>query len=161
MKNFEERIWRVLVAEDVEEYSNFISARLGILKIDYGIITQVVQTKSAKEAKKVLKKELSEKRNFDLFLLDVKMETDTAGFELVKFIKQDLNIASPVMIITGEAGISEKLARKNYIITSFIRKINFDKEFEKEVIFRLKGWDSELKKTYRNNSYFDNLCWFK
>ena len=105
MSQIKDKIWRILIVEDVQEYSNFIKARLGLLKLEPGIKTETIQVSSAKKARKILKKD----RSFDMFLLDVKMETEKAGLDLAVHIKEDLNLATKIMIITGEAGVLTRM----------------------------------------------------
>jgi CheY-like chemotaxis protein len=140
MKKLNNKTWKILIVEDVPEYNNLIKAKLGLLNLDHGILTNIVQVSSAKEAKKKLKKDIT----FDMFLLDVKMETDKAGLDLTDFIKNDLNLAAKIIIITGEPNITEKDVFDKHEIESFIYKIDFDRDFEHKFIDKLKEWNKEF-----------------
>ena len=81
---------------------------------------EILSAFSGLQAKKILIKE----KDIFLVLLDVVMETDTAGLEIVKFIREELNNKIiRIVIRTGQSGIvPEKHVMQNFDIDDYRTK---------------------------------------
>jgi len=92
--------WKVLVVDDEEDIHSVTRMALkGFIYKDKGI--QFLHTYSAGESEKVLK----ENPDIAVILLDVVMETNTAGLNLVRFIRDELhNKFSQIILRTGYPG---------------------------------------------------------
>lgn len=87
---------------------------------------------SAQEAREILQQD----RFFALILLDVVMETENAGLDLAKFIRQDLNNRfSRIILRTGQPGVApEHSVIRNFDIDGYknkteLRKLDLESTF--------------------------------
>lgn len=80
----------------------------------------IVSVNSAKEAKEYLKNN----EDISLILLDIVMETNMAGFDVVKYVREDLkNNKTRIVIRTGQAGsLSEEQTMKNFDVDGYTEK---------------------------------------
>ena len=113
------RPWKVLVVDDEEQVHQV--TRLTLNKFTYqarGL--QILNAYSASEAKKILE----EHNDISVALIDVVMETDTAGLDLVKFIREKLkNVRLRIVLRTGQPGQApESDVIKNYDINDYKSK---------------------------------------
>lgn len=92
--------WRVLVVDDEEQVHKVTSLVLGNCRFDQRPI-ELVHAYSMSEAKQLLEQQ----EPFSLALIDVVMETDDAGLELVKYIREQLKDNHIRLVLrTGQPG---------------------------------------------------------
>lgn len=92
--------WKILIVDDDDEVH--IMTRLVLRDLVFaGRPLRLLSATSAKQAREVLQQE----DDICLILLDVVMESDDAGLELVHYIRRDLdNNAVRIILRTGQAG---------------------------------------------------------
>jgi len=104
-------VWKILIVDDEEDIRTLTKINLKDFEFD-GRKLQFLEADSAVSAKKILEQH----DDIALALIDVVMETDEAGLELVEYIRNDLNRNMIRLIIrTGQPGI----APERYIIDNF------------------------------------------
>lgn len=111
--------WKVLIVDDDEAVHSVTKLALeGVRVNEKGLSFTSVY--SAKEAKELL----AENQDFALVFLDVVMESDTAGLEVVDYIRNELeNSIMRVVIRTGEPGYApERMIIDNYDINDYKEK---------------------------------------
>lgn len=92
--------WTILIIDDEEEIHKVTKMVLGRIQFD-GKPLQFIHAYSANEAKPLLQ----ETPNIALALIDVVMETDSAGLDLVNWIRNDLkNETVRIVLRTGQPG---------------------------------------------------------
>jgi len=95
-----ENNWRVLIVDDEPEIHAVTQLILSKMTFKDRKLT-LLSAYSAAEAQELLQRE----KNIAVILLDVVMETDDAGLQLVKFIREDLkNTATRIILRTGQPG---------------------------------------------------------
>jgi len=93
-------IWKVMIVDDDEEVHSVTRLVLSKFKF-YGAPLKLINAYSGAEAKKVI----AENPDTAVMLLDIVMETDHAGLEVVKYIREDLkNRDTRVVLRTGQPG---------------------------------------------------------
>jgi|GEM_PF-3229761 len=103
--------WKVLIVDDDEEVHRITQLVLSNFSFAERSI-ELMDAYSAKEGKALIK----EHPDTALVLLDVVMETDHAGLEVVQYIREELdNQLVRIVLRTGQAG----LAPENQIITQY------------------------------------------
>ncbi len=92
--------WRVLVVDDDRDIHSVTQMILG--KLQYkGRGIALLSAYSAQEARQILQQD----QNIAIVLLDVVMESDDAGLQLVRFIREELgNQAVRIILRTGQPG---------------------------------------------------------
>ena len=117
-----QRKWRILVVDDDESVHQVTKLVLADAEIENRQL-EIVSVYSKEEAKK----RLLEESNFCMAFVDVVMETDHAGLELVQWIREDLkNQAIRLILRTGQAGSApEAKVIKNYDINDYKEKTDF------------------------------------
>jgi CheY-like chemotaxis protein len=96
----DKQLWRVLVVDDEADVHIVTQLILEDMQFENHPI-EMLSAYSAKEAQKLLAVE----KNIAVILLDVVMETDDAGLQLVKYIREDLKDKNVRIILrTGQAG---------------------------------------------------------
>lgn len=92
--------WKVLIVDDEQEIHHVTKLVLNkFVFLGRGIYT--ISAMSGQEAREVIKKE----KDIALILLDVVMETDHAGLDVVKFIREEIqNHAVRIVLRTGQPG---------------------------------------------------------
>lgn len=100
LKNPSHNNWRILIVDDEAEVHNVTKMILGKMRYkERGI--EILSAYSAAEAQQLLAQE----KNIAVVLLDVVMETDDAGLQLVKIIReQQQNLAIRIILRTGQPG---------------------------------------------------------
>ncbi|MEA3512010.1 MAG: hybrid sensor histidine kinase/response regulator [Campylobacterota bacterium] len=94
--------WKILVVDDEKSVHTLTSIVLDDFNFDNKKI-ELIDAFSAKEAREVLKNS----SDISMILLDVVMETDEAGLNLVKYIREELkNQEVRIVIRTGQAGVA-------------------------------------------------------
>lgn len=97
--------WKILIADDDEQTHLVTMLALSNISI-FGREIEFYQAFNSREAYDILEKN----RDMTVILLDVIMETENAGLELVRKIREDLALASLRIIIrTGQPGDSPEL----------------------------------------------------
>jgi len=111
--------WKVLVVDDEEDVHSVTTLALGSFEFqDRGL--ELLHAYSAKEAKEIL----HQRQDIALILLDVVMETDLAGLELVAYIREELsNHAIRIVLRTGQSGqVPEHQVIRAYDINDYKNK---------------------------------------
>lgn len=104
-------VWKVIVVDDEPDIHEITRISLKGFKFG-GRNLELINAKSAAEAREIFKKE----RDIAVAMIDVVMETEDAGLELVKYIRNELNLKSVRLIIrTGQPGT----APERYVIDHF------------------------------------------
>ena len=103
--------WCVVIIDDDKEVHK--ATKLAMKAFEFqGRPIKFISAYSANEAKQVL----SQRQDIAVILLDVVMETDDAGLQLVNYIRNELkNSISRIWLRTGQAG----LAPKNEVIRNY------------------------------------------
>ena len=111
--------WRILVVDDEIEVHKVTRLILNKIKFE-GRGVEFLSAYSAAEATEVLNRE----NDIALILLDVVMETDDAGLNLVKVIRKDIrNNAVRIILRTGQPGqVPEEHIIVNYDINDYKSK---------------------------------------
>lgn len=92
--------WKLLVVDDEEEVHAVTRLALGGFEFASRPL-QIIGAYSGAEAKKVM----SEEKDIAMILLDVVMETDQAGLDVVKYIREELgNRFVRIILRTGQPG---------------------------------------------------------
>ncbi len=95
-----ERLWNVLIVDDEPGVHEVTQLALAGFEFEHKKC-RFISAYSAKEAKQIMQ----QKSNIALALIDVVMETDDAGLELVNYIRNDLkNQLMRVILRTGQPG---------------------------------------------------------
>ncbi|REL35840.1 HD domain-containing phosphohydrolase [Thalassotalea euphylliae] len=117
-----DKYWRILIVDDDESVHQVTSLVLADAEIE-GRKLQLVSAYSSEQARKLLKGDDS----FALAFVDVVMETDHAGLELVEWIRDELkNQAIRLILRTGQAGSApEAKVIKDFDINDYKEKTDF------------------------------------
>lgn len=117
-----DKFWRILVIDDDESVHQVTKLVLADAEIEYRNL-DIVSAFSSKEAKEILLKDDS----FCMAFVDVVMETDHAGLELVEWIRKDLKNQSIRLVLrTGQAGSApEAKVIKEFDINDYKEKTDF------------------------------------
>ena len=117
-----QKVWRLLVVDDDESVHQITRLVLADSIIE-GRSLEIVSAFSSKEAQAILKDDQS----FCMAFVDVVMETDHAGLELVDWIRNDLkNKAIRLVLRTGQAGTApEAQVIKDFDINDYKEKTDF------------------------------------
>ncbi len=92
--------WKILIVDDEKEIHSVTKMALSDFQFENRNL-EFVSAYSAKEAKEIL----GGKQRFALVLLDVVMESDHAGLEVVKYIRKQIgNNLSRIILRTGQPG---------------------------------------------------------
>ena len=92
--------WKVLIVDDEESIHSITELVLGNFHFDDRAII-FLNAYSASQAKEILNKE----EDIALILLDVVMESDDAGLQLVRYIRNDIdNKMVRIVLRTGQPG---------------------------------------------------------
>jgi len=117
-----QKFWRVLIIDDDESVHQVTQLVLGNVEIENRKL-EIVSAYSSIEAKEILQNDDS----FCMAFVDVVMETDDAGLQLVEWIRQDLkNQAIRLILRTGQAGSApEATVIKKFDINDYKEKTDF------------------------------------
>ncbi|MCK6262942.1 EAL domain-containing protein [Vibrio sp. ZSDE26] len=97
--------WRILIVDDDKDVHIATELTLNDLSIE-GRPLEILHAYSAKEAESVLQQE----HDVSVILLDVVMETEDAGLQLVNTIRNKLNLSSiRIVLRTGQPGYAPEL----------------------------------------------------
>ncbi|MCP4136301.1 MAG: diguanylate cyclase [bacterium] len=111
--------WKIIIADDEEEVHNITRMVLQGFSFEKKEL-HFLHAYSAKETKKLI----NEHPDISIILLDVVMETDSAGLEMVHYIRKELNNHIVQIILrTGQAGqVPEQEAVEEYEINDYKSK---------------------------------------
>jgi len=114
------RPWQVMVVDDEVSIHQVTRLVMSDFELD-GRRLQIIDCYSAEEAKQVLQRE----QDIALILLDVVMEREHAGLELVHYIRHDLgNSKTRIVLRTGQAGQApQEQVIRDYDINDYKEKI--------------------------------------
>ena len=117
-----QKVWRILVVDDDEAVHQITKLVLADALIENRRL-EIVSAFSSKEAQGILQDDTS----FCMAFVDVVMETDHAGLELVDWIRNDLqNQAIRLILRTGQAGSApEAKVIKDFDINDYKEKTDF------------------------------------
>jgi response regulator RpfG family c-di-GMP phosphodiesterase len=120
--NKPEKFWRILVVDDDTTIHQVTNLVLSDVEIESRRL-DIVSAYSSEEAKEILK----QNNDFCMAFVDVVMETDHAGLELVEWIRNDLkNQVIRLILRTGQAGRApEASVIKNFDINDYKEKTDF------------------------------------
>ncbi len=111
--------WKILVVDDEKDVHEV--TRLAFESISFeGKSLKLLNAYSASQAKQILKDEV----DVAMVLLDVVMETDSAGLDLIKYIREELgNSAIRIILRTGHPGKApERRVIREYDINDYWQK---------------------------------------
>jgi CheY-like chemotaxis protein len=120
--------WDVLVVDD--EPDVLAITRLALKQIQlYGIPLRIHECTSKADAIKYLQA-TAELSDLTLAIVDVVMETEHAGLDVCKFIRDDLgNRITPIIVRTGQAGKApERDVIERYDISTYLTKVEATSE---------------------------------
>lgn len=121
-KRKENSVWRVLIVDDDMAVHQVTKLVLTDIEIEHRKL-ELISVYSKQEAKELL----SHDKSFCMAFVDVVMETDHAGLELVHWIRNDLkNQAIRLVLRTGQAGTApESKVIKEFDINDYKEKTDF------------------------------------
>ncbi len=116
MKNNSYIPWKILIVDDDEDTHDVTIMALKRLKFNNRPL-EFIQAFTAEQARK----KMEANDDIAIILLDVVMETDTAGLDLVKIIREDMgNSNIRIIIRTGNPGLApEETITLNYDINDY------------------------------------------
>jgi c-di-GMP phosphodiesterase len=119
LKSKSNGVWRILIVDDEPEVHKITAMALSGVEI-LGRNLEFLNAKSSAEARKLLEVE----KDIAVILLDVVMESDNAGLELVEIIRDELQLESTRIILrTGQPGHApEEKVIIDYDINDYIMK---------------------------------------
>lgn len=111
--------WKLLIVDDEPDIHEITRIALKGFKLG-GKKLEFQSSYSAKEAREILAKE----QDFSMAIIDVVMESDEAGLELVRYIREDIGLSHIRLIVrTGQPGKApEKFVIQNYDIDDYVEK---------------------------------------
>lgn len=146
--------WKVVIADDEKDVHTLTKTVLQ--KFNYkGKALEFISTYSGKETLEALK----EHDDVVLLLLDVVMEEDDAGLQVVKKLREDLhNHFTQVVLRTGQAGsFPEKEVVENYAINDYKEKTELtSKKLLTTVITAIRSYEN-MQSLQQNKEEIENL----
>jgi response regulator RpfG family c-di-GMP phosphodiesterase len=111
--------WRALLVDDEPDVHEITRIALKGFTFD-GQKLELVSAYSAKQAKKILQQD----QKFSAAIIDVVMETETAGLDLVRFIREEMGLSHIRLVVrTGQPGKApEQAVIKNFDIDDYKEK---------------------------------------
>ncbi|MBC3935078.1 EAL domain-containing protein [Undibacterium sp. CY7W] len=111
--------WRIMIIDDDPDVHSATTFALGSLEIQHRPLS-FVHAYSAAEAREILQKE----KDIAIILLDVVMEHEDAGLQLVNYIRKTLQLADVRIILrTGQPGYAPEIdAIRDYDINDYKTK---------------------------------------
>lgn len=117
--------WKVLLVDDEPDVHEI--TRIALKKFAYdGRHLELTSAYSAKQARQILRKD----PDFALAIIDVVMETDEAGLDLVRFIREEMKLFHIRLIIrTGQPGKApEQFVIQNFDIDDYREKTDLSSQ---------------------------------
>lgn len=117
--------WKIVIVDDEEDIHTVTKMALKRFSLDERSLT-FLHAYSGQEAKELLSKE----QDVALVFLDVVMETDDAGLEVARWMRQDLkNFFSRIVLRTGQPGQApEERVIVDYDINDYKEKTELDRK---------------------------------
>ena len=114
------KVWNILIVDDDEEIHTVTRLALSDLIVNDRKLN-FLHAYSAKEAKTLLH---DYGKTIAIILLDVVMETDDAGFDVVRYIRESMGLTEPRIVLrTGQPGYApEEEVIKLYDINDYKTK---------------------------------------
>jgi len=143
VKNNSQNSWKILLVDDDIEIHKVTKLALGDLEFEGKPLT-FFSAYSAKEAKQIIQ----EHSDIAMILLDVIMETDDAGLEVVKYIRNTLqNKLVRIILRTGQPGrVPEDTIILRYNINDYKTKTELTrKNLLTKVITSLRGFSALIR----------------
>ena len=111
--------WQVLIVDDEKLIHDVLSMNIRDMVCNDRPIT-LIEAYSANEAKNII----DNNPDIAVIILDVMMEQDDAGLNLVKYIREELkNIDIRILLHTGQPGIAPKReVSEDYMIDAYLDK---------------------------------------
>src|SRR5689334_7494125 len=113
-------VWRILIVDDekdIHEVTQLALKRRSWRKRPF----ELVSCYSGREARELLAKH--PKSHFRVALIDVVMETETAGLELCRHLRSDFPSSLRIVLRTGQPGVApEEKIINEYDIDSYMAK---------------------------------------
>ncbi len=111
----------VMIVDDSDSYRETLERRFQRNRFKEDICYQTISANSAKSA---IEKISIGSEPIDIFLIDIRMETDPAGITLIEYIRRKEQFKySPIVVITGQPGeYSETRIEREYLIHGYINK---------------------------------------
>lgn len=137
--------WKILVVDDEPEVHQITKLVLNRFQFQSKGI-EILEAHSAEEARQCFEKE----KNIAVAFVDVIMETDKAGLDLVEFVRNQLNNHDVRIIIrTGQPGIiQEQTTINNYDIDDFKEKTELtNKKLISTLTLALKHYETHNQLT--------------
>jgi len=111
LSGFGMNTWKMLIVDDEPDVHEITRIALKGFTFD-GKKLELVSAYSAKQAREILRDD----QNFSAAMIDVVMETEEAGLDLVRFIREDMGLSHIRLIVrTGQPG----KAPEKYVIDNF------------------------------------------
>ncbi|TQV66705.1 response regulator [Exilibacterium tricleocarpae] len=132
------RNWKLLIIDDDEHVHAAIRVMLECCRFDERPI-DIVDAYSETEAKQVL----TETTDIAIVIVDVVMESDTSGFDLVEFIRNTRgNRVTRILLTTGQPGAPpESTLLSQYDINGYLEKIDITSQrFTNTVVTLLRSY---------------------
>ena len=117
--DFDINVWRALLIDDEPDVHEITRIALKGFTFD-GKKLELVSAYSAEQAREILKHD----QNFSTAIIDVVMETEEAGLDLVRFIREEMGLAHIRLVVrTGQPGKApEQQVIKNFDIDDYREK---------------------------------------
>ena len=117
--DFDKNSWRALLVDDEPDVHEITRIALKGFTFD-GKRLELVSAYSAEQAREILRDD----PNFSAAIIDVVMETETAGLDLVRFIREEMGLSHIRLVVrTGQPGKApEQDVIKNYDIDDYKEK---------------------------------------
>ncbi|MCW8335006.1 DUF3369 domain-containing protein [Vibrio paucivorans] len=129
-----EKAWKVLLVDDDEQMHKVTKLALSGFEFQHRKL-ELISALSAAEAKELL----AQTDDIALALVDVVMETEHAGLELIKYIRDELNNHSIRLVLrTGQAGQApEDVIIKDYEIDDYKEKTELTTQKLKTLLYSM------------------------
>ena len=126
--------WKVLIVDDDEQVHQVTRLALGVFQFQ-GRKLKLLCALSGQEARKII----CEHDDIALALVDVVMETEHAGLDLIKYIREELNDHRVRLVLrTGQAGQApEDMVIKNYEIDDYKEKTELTVQKLKTLLYSM------------------------
>lgn len=117
--NFSNDNWKILIVDDERLIHDVLSLNLRDMQC-HGMPLTLISAFSADEARKII----ANNSDIAVVILDVMMEQDDAGLDLVKYIREEVkNDDVRILLHTGQPGIApKKKVCEDYVIDAYLDK---------------------------------------
>ena len=118
------RRWNVLVVDDDEEMHRLVRLIAGSMTFEHQPV-ETISAYSAAEARQVL-----EQREVAVVLLDIVMETDTAGLDFIEHVRHERNDHEiRIIVVTGQPGVApEPRVIRDLDINGYLNKAEIESQ---------------------------------